>query len=187
MNNTPRLKKEYIEKVRPELQKEFKLKSIMEVPRMVKIVLNVGLGEAIGDKTVLENVGQELGLITGQKPVQTTAKGAISSFKIRRGDKIGLKVTLRGNMMWEFLDRLISITFPRTRDFHGVPATAFDGQGNYTVGIPEQTAFPEIDPTKISKIRSLELTIVMSGKDDKKSRALLDKFGFPFVRDGKKV
>jgi len=183
----PRLKKEYITRIREELKKENNLPNMMCTPVIKKIVINCGLGEALTDKTVLEDVSGELEKIAGQKPVITKSRGAISGFKIKKGDEIGIKVTLRGNRMWEFLDKLISVVFPRTKDFRGLPADSFDGAGNYTIGIREQTAFPEIDPGQIKKVRSLEITIVTNAKDDKLAKALLDKFGFPFVKDGEKI
>jgi large subunit ribosomal protein L5 len=183
----PRLKKEYKEKVQGELQKDLKLDNIHRVPKIEKIVVNTGLGEALDDRTVLENTEEELAKITGQKPVTTLSRGAISGFKIRKGDPIGMKVTLRGNRMWEFLDKLINVVFPRTKDFRGLPVSAFDGSGNYTIGIEEQTVFPEIDPNAISQNRGMEITIVIDSESDKHSEELLLKFGFPFVKDGEKV
>jgi len=187
MTVTPRLKEEYIKKYRDEIMKEMKLDNVMEVPRIRKIVVSVGIGDAVGDSTVIENVSDELSRITGQKPVPTTARGAISAFQIRRGDVIGLKVTLRGSIMWEFLDKIVNVALPRTRDFRGLSPEAFDGNGNYTLGIEEQTIFPEIDPNTVTKTRGLEVTIVTSTDNDVYARALLDKFGFPFRKDGEKV
>lgn len=184
MSNMPRLKKEYDDKIRKELLDELKLRNLMEVPRISKIVINAGVGEATGDKGVLETVEGELKQISGQKPIYTLAKRAISSFKIRRGDPIGMKVTLRGKRMWEFLDKLINVVFPRTKDFRGLPATAFDGSGNYTVGIKEQTVFPEIDPNSVTKLRGMEVTIQTTTDNNDYARALLDKFGFPFIKNG---
>ncbi len=187
MKEIPRLKKEYIEKYRDELKKELKLDNVMEVPRFEKIVVNVGLGEAVENKDAIEDMSRQIELITGQKPVVTLARKAVSGFKIRKGEEIGLVVTLRGNRMWHFIDRLINITLPRTKDFRGLPLNSFDGSGNYTIGIKEQTAFPEIDPSEVEKLRGLEVTIVTSTEDDKYAKALLDKFGFPLQKDGKKI
>lgn len=183
MKNKPRLKKEYDKKIREEIMKEQELDNIMEVPNLEKIVINTGLGEATSDSKVIEEFTQELALITGQKPVATVARGAVSGFKVRKGQEIGLKVTLRGVRMWEFLDKLINVVFPRTKDFRGVPAKSFDGAGNYTVGMEEHTAFPEVDPNKVTKMRGLEITLVTTTRDDKLAKAFLDKFGFPFRED----
>lgn len=187
MKTTPRLKEQYTTTIREELKKELNLSNRMQVPEVEKIVVNVGIGDALSDKGVLETVSKELALITGQRPVSTKARRAISTFKIRFGDVIGLKVTLRGRHMWEFLDRLISVVFPRTKDFRGLPVTGFDGSGNYTIGIEEQTVFPEIDPNTVTKLRGMEITIVTSTKNDAHARALLAKFDFPFIKDGEKV
>ena len=187
MKDTPRLKKEYIEKYKSELKKELKLSNIMEVPGFEKVVVNVGMGEAVENKDAIEDMSKQLELITGQKPIITKARKAIAGFKIRKGEDIGLFVTLRGDRMWQFLDRLINIAFPRTKDFRGLPVSAFDGSGNYSIGIKEQTSFPEIDPNEVSKLRSMQVTIVTSTDDDKHAKALLDKFGFPLQKDGKKV
>lgn len=187
MSTSPRLKEEYVKKFRGELKKELKLENTMEVPTFRKVVVNVGLGEATSDKGVIDTVSDELAQITGQMPVKTLSRRAISSFQIRKGDVIGLKVTLRGNRMWEFIDKLINVAIPRTKDFRGFSSKAFDGQGNYTLGIEEQTIFPEIDPNSIAKMRGLEITLVTSTPDDARAKALLDKFGFPFTKDGEKV
>jgi large subunit ribosomal protein L5 len=183
----PRLKKQYNEEFKDELMKELELENVHQIPRIKKIVVNIGLGEALDDRTILENVEQELRQITGQQPVVTLAKGAVSGFKIRKGDPIGMMVTLRGNRMWEFFDKLINVVFPRTKDFRGLPVSSFDSSGNYTIGIKEQTAFPEIDPNAVNKTRGMEVTLVIDSKIDKHSRAFLNKFGFPFVKDGEKV
>lgn len=187
MNETARLKKQYEEQYRKELMKELSLASIMEVPVFTKVVINVGLGEAVDDKGVFEQVSNDLMVIAGQKPIQTLSRGAISAFKIRKGDPIGLKVTLRGRRMWEFIDKLINVSLPRTKDFRGLSQKAFDGSGNYTLGIEEQTIFPEIDPNAIAKMRGMEVTIVTSTDSDASAKALLNKFGFPFIKDGEKV
>lgn len=183
----PRLKKEYVEKYRDELMKELKLDNVMEIPRLEKIVVNIGMGESIENKEIMADMSNQLGLITGQKPVVTKARKAIAGFKIRKGEEIGLCVTLRGDRMWQFFDRLISVTFPRTKDFRGLSPRSFDGSGNYSIGIKEQTSFPEIDPNEVTKLKSLEITIVTSTKNDDHARALLDKFDFPIKKDGKKV
>ncbi|MEA3357451.1 MAG: 50S ribosomal protein L5 [Patescibacteria group bacterium] len=184
MKNIPRLKKEYVEKYRKELLKELKLQSVMAAPDLKKIVINMGLGAAIEDKSVIEIATEELRMISGQKPVVTLAKKAISGFKIKKGDAIGLKVTLRGVRMWEFMDKLISIAFPRTKDFRGLSPDAFDGSGNYTIGITDQTVFPEIDPNTVDKLRGMEITIVTNADNDKDASELLNKFGFPFTKSG---
>jgi large subunit ribosomal protein L5 len=187
MKNMPRLKKEYEEKYKQELLKELKLSNIMEVPRFDKIVINVGMGEALENKEAMDDMAKQLALITGQKPIITKARKAISGFNIRKGEDIGLKVTIRGNRMWHFIDRLINVALPRTKDFRGLPANAFDGSGNYTIGIKEQTAFPEIDPNDVQKLRGLQITLVTSTDNDKYTKALLDKFGFPLQKNGKEV
>ncbi len=179
-----RLQKEYTTKYRKELQKEFNLKSVMSVPKLEKIVLNCGIGEAVSNSQALDDVVEILTLISGQKPVVTKAKKAVSTFKVRQGDKIGVMVTLRGKRMWDFFDKLINITLPRTKDFHGFSAKAFDGSGNYSFGIEDHIVFPEIDPNKVQKIRSLQITFVISGKNDEYSKAFLNKFGFPFSKHG---
>jgi large subunit ribosomal protein L5 len=183
----PRLKREYFEKIQKALMKELKLDNVHQVPALKKIVVNIGLGEALDDKGVLEHVEEQLKQITGQKPVVTLAKGAVSGFKIRKGDPIGMKVTLRGERMWDFFDKLVNVVLPRTKDFRGLPVSAFDGGGNYTVGLDEQTAFPEIDPNKVDRARGLEMTIVIESENDEHSKEFLSKFNFPFVKDGKKV
>lgn len=187
MTNTPRLKEQYNKTIKGELLKELGLDNILMVPGFEKIVINIGLGDALKEKGVLETVEKELKQISGQKPVATLAKKAIAGFQIRKDDSIGMKVTLRGNRMWEFIDKLISIVFPRTKDFRGLSGLSFDGSGNYTVGITEQTVFPEINPNDVTKFRGMEITIVMNAECDDHAKALLDKFGFPFAKDGKKV
>jgi len=187
MTSTPRLKEQYNKTVRKELLEELSLGNLFRVPRLEKVVINIGLGEALSDKGVWEIVEKEFKQISGQKPVQTLAKRAIAGFNIRKDDPIGMKVTLRGNRMWEFLDKLISVVFPRTKDFRGLPVSAFDNSGNYTIGITEQTVFSEINPNDVVKFRGMEVTIVTSAENKDHSKALLDKFGFPFAEDGKKV
>lgn len=187
MKDSPRLKKEYNDKIKKELFKELKVDNSSEVPSFEKVVVNIGVGEVVNDKGAMEQASGDLEKITGQKPIQTLARGAISSFKIRKGDPIGLKVTLRGNRMWEFIDKLINVSLPRTRDFRGLSPRAFDGSGNYTLGIEEQTIFPEIDPNETPKLRGMEITIVTTTPNDEWAKALLNKFGFPFIKDGEKV
>ncbi len=175
-----RLEHYYKETVAPQLQQQFSYKSAMEVPRITKITLNMGVGEASQDKKVIEGALEDLSLIAGQKPIVTVAKKAIAGFKIREGMTIGCKVTLRRARMYEFLDRLINFSIPRIRDFRGLSPKAFDGQGNYNMGIAEQIAFPEIDYDKIDKLRGLNISITTSARTDEEGRALLSAFQFPF-------
>ncbi|WP_026959570.1 MULTISPECIES: 50S ribosomal protein L5 [Aliagarivorans] len=170
----------YKETVTPELAKEFGYKSIMQVPRIEKITLNMGVGEAINDKKVLEHAIADLTAISGQKPLTTKARKSVAGFKIREGYPIGCKVTLRGERMWEFLERLISIAIPRVRDFRGLSAKSFDGRGNYSMGVREQIIFPEIDYDKVDKVRGLDITITTTAQTDEEGRALLAAFNFPF-------
>ena len=170
----------YKETVVAELAKQFGYKSVMQVPRIEKITLNMGLGEAIADKKVLENAQADMAAIAGQKPIVTVARKSVAGFKIREGYPIVCKVTLRGERMWEFLERLISITIPRIRDFRGLPAHSWDGRGNYTFGLSDQTVFPEINPDKVDNPRGMDITIVTTATTDAEGRALLDAFGFPF-------
>ncbi|CAG8998903.1 MAG: 50S ribosomal protein L5 [Candidatus Celerinatantimonas neptuna] len=170
----------YKESVVPELREEYGYKSIMQVPRIEKITLNMGVGEALNDKKLLENAVADLAAISGQKPLVTKARKSVAGFKIREGYPIGCKVTLRGERMWEFLERLISIAMPRIRDFRGVSAKSFDGRGNYSMGVREQIIFPEIDYDKVDKIRGLDVTITTSANTDEEGRALLAAFNFPF-------
>ncbi len=179
-----RLYKEYTKKYKGELQKDLKLSSSMAVPRLEKIIVNCGVGEAASNAQALEDTIEILSLITGQKPVPTKAKKAIAAFKIRQGDTIGAMVTLRGGRMWDFFDKLVNLVLPRTKDFHGLSPKAFDGSGNYSFGIEDHIVFLEIDPNKVQKIRSLQVTLVISGDNDEHSRAFLDKFGFPFSKHG---
>lgn len=180
----PRLKKEYYTKIQKELQKELQYASIMEVPKLQKIVVNCGLGEALTNSVAIDEMKEVFEKITGQKPVVTKAKKAVSNFKIRKGYEIGMASTLRGDMMWYFFDKLINVVFPRVKDFRGLKLEAFDGNGNYSIGIKEHTVFPEIDSSKLQKVRSLQVTLVIKSKSDSASKALLDKFGFPFTKDG---
>jgi len=172
----------YKESVVPQLAKEFGYKSVMQVPRIEKITLNMGLGEALTDKKVIENATNDMQLIAGQKPVVTKARKSVAGFKIREGYPIGCKVTLRGDRMWEFFERLVSIAIPRIRDFRGLNPKSFDGRGNYSMGVKEQIIFPEIDYDKIDKIRGLDITITTSAKDNEEGHALLSAFNFPFKK-----
>ena len=178
-----RLKEEYNKIIKKELLKEGNFGNIMAVPTLEKIVLNVGAGEAVKDSNALEDIKEILAKISGQKPVVNKARKAISAFKIREGMEIGVSVTLRGDRMWEFFDKLVNIVFPRVKDFRGLDVSSFDGSGNYSIGMEDYTVFPEIDPNNTSKIRSLEITIVTTAKNDKDGKMLLDKFGFPFKKD----
>jgi large subunit ribosomal protein L5 len=178
----PALKKKYNEEIVPELMKKFGYSSMMQTPRLNKIILNQGVGQAIADKKLIDVAQEELSLISGQKAVQTVSKKDISNFKLRRGMPIGVKVTLRRDRMYEFLERLINVALPRIRDFNGVTAK-FDGRGNYTMGISEQIIFPEIDIDKISKIMGMEITFVTSAPTDEEGHALLKEFGIPFKNE----
>jgi len=164
------------------LREELKIKNIMAVPTLEKIVLNSGLGEAKVDKTIIDDMVRDMAMIAGQKPVITMTKKAISNFKIRENMPIGVKVTLRGDMMWHFIDRLISIVLPRIKDFRGIPLKAFDGRGNYAVGIKEHTVFPEVDPTKVTKLRGLQVIICTTARNDEAALLLLQKLGMPFQK-----
>jgi large subunit ribosomal protein L5 len=171
----------YATEVAPGLMKEFKYKSSMQVPRLVKISVNQGLGSAVGDKKIVENAVTEMTVITGQKAVPTVSKKDISNFKLRKGMPIGARVTLRGDRMYEFLDRLIAVSLPRTRDFRGVAPKGFDGHGNFTFGVKEQIIFPEIDIDKTPRIQGMDITFVTTAKTDAEAKALLTAFGFPFA------
>jgi large subunit ribosomal protein L5 len=175
-----RLLNQYREKVVPELIQKFGYKSVMEVPRIAKITLNMGVGEAVNDKKNIEMAVADLTKIAGQKPVVTKSRKAIANFKIRENLAIGTMVTLRGERMYEFLDRLITVAFPRVRDFRGVPGRAFDGRGNYNIGIKEQIIFPEVEYDKIDKLRGLNISITTTAKTDDEAKALLSAFRFPF-------
>ncbi|MBS0510258.1 MAG: 50S ribosomal protein L5 [Proteobacteria bacterium] len=175
-----RLQQIYKDTVAPELQKRFGYKSVMEVPRITKITLNMGVGEAVGDKKVLENALGDMTKIAGQKPVTTKARKSIAGFKIREGYPIGCMVTLRGPRMFEFLDRLVTIALPRVRDFRGIGAKGFDGRGNYNLGVKEQIIFPEIEYDKIDALRGMNISITTTAKTDEEARALLGAFKFPF-------
>jgi len=176
------MKDKYINTVVPELMKAFNYTSVMEVPKIDKIVINMGIGDAVFNPKVLDDAVEELSLITGQKPVITKAKKSISNFKLREGMSIGVKVTLRGERMYYFLDRLISIALPRVRDFRGISANAFDGRGNYTVGVKEQIIFPEISLDKVKKVRGMDIVVVTTANTDQEGRALLTHLGMPFKK-----
>jgi len=182
MANLPRLKIKYNETIKGELATELGIKNAMAIPKLTKIVVNSGLGEAKSEKGVIEEMARDFAVITGQKPVVTMTKKAISNFKIKENMPIGLKVTLRGDMMWYFIDRLISITLPRIKDFRGLPTRAFDGRGNYAIGIKEHTVFPEVDPTKVTKIRGLQVIICTNTGNDDQAALLLKKLGVPFQK-----
>ena len=180
----PRLLQRYREEIAPALMEEFRYKNVMQVPKLEKIVLNIGVGEAVQNARAIDAAVGDLAQITGQKPVVTRAKKSIAAFKLRQGMPIGAMVTLRGPRMYEFLDRLTQITLPRIRDFRGVNPNAFDGRGNYTLGLREQLAFPEIDYDKIDKTRGLEMSFVTTAKTDEEGRRLLAHLGMPFARSG---
>jgi len=177
-----RLQKVYRDSIVPELQKNLGLKNVMEVPRITKITVNMGVGEAVADKKIMDNAVGDLAKITGQKPLVTRARKSIASFKVRDNLAIGCKVTLRGARMYEFLDRLVNIAMPRIRDFRGVSARSFDGRGNYNFGVREQIIFPEIAYDQIDALRGMDITITTTARDDKSGRALLEAFNFPFRR-----
>lgn len=178
----PRLKEKYFKEIVPALMKKFGYKNVHQVPRLVKITLNMGLGEATQNPNLIKSAVEELALITGQKPVVTRARKSIAGFKVRKGNQIGVMVTLRGDRAYELLDRLISLALPRVRDFKGVSPKAFDGRGNYTLGIREQIIFPEIDYDKVEKIKGMNITIVTSARTDEEAYGLLEGFGMPFRR-----
>lgn len=177
-----RLNKRYTEEVVPSLMKKFNYKSVMEVPAVEKIVINMGIGEAIANPKLLDEAVAELAQITGQQPVITRAKKSIANFKLREGMPIGCKVTLRKEKMYDFLDKLMNISLPRVRDFRGVSATSFDGRGNYTLGVKEQLIFPEINYDKVNKVRGMDVVIVTSAKTNKEAKALLEELGMPFKK-----
>lgn len=178
----PRLKERYLEEIVPALRKEFGYSNIMQAPAVHKIVINIGMGEAIQNQKAMENAVRDLSDITGQRPVVTKAKRSVASFKLREGMPIGCTVTLRGNRMYDFLDKLVSVALPRLRDFQGVSRDSFDGRGNYTLGIREQLVFPEINYDKIDKVRGMEITIVTTAHTDAEGRRLLELMGMPFKR-----
>jgi large subunit ribosomal protein L5 len=180
----PRLKARYRDELRDQLQTELGLANVMEVPRLEKVVINMGVGEAVNQSKLIDGALTDMQIIAGQRPIVTRAKKSIANFKLREGNPIGVKVTLRGDRMWEFLDRLISLAIPRIRDFRGLPANSFDGRGNYTFGVTEQLIFPEIDYDQVDKTRGMDITIVTTARTNDEGRALLASFGFPFKRDG---
>jgi large subunit ribosomal protein L5 len=182
--SVPRLKAKYDAEIRAALKEQLGLVNIMQVPRLEKIVVNMGVGDAVGQPSLLEGAVKDLTTIAGQKPVVTKARKSIANFKLREGNAIGTKVTLRGARMWEFLDRLISLAIPRIRDFRGLNPNAFDGRGNYTFGVTEQLIFPEVDYDSIDAPRGMDITIVTTAKTNAEGKALLDAFGFPFKREG---
>ncbi|CAI87855.1 MULTISPECIES: 50S ribosomal protein L5 [Pseudoalteromonas] len=172
----------YKDKVVAELQEKFGFSSVMQVPLIEKITLNMGVGEALADKKILDNAVADLAAISGQKPLITKARKSVAGFKVREGYPIGCKVTLRGERMWDFFERLVSIAIPRIRDFRGVSAKSFDGRGNYSMGVREQIIFPEIDYDKVDRVRGMDITITTSAKSDEEGRALLEAFNFPFKK-----
>ena len=177
-----RLKERYAKEIAPRVQQEFGIKNRMAVPKLEKIVVNIGVGEAITNIKILDSAVEELATISGQRPVVRRAKKSIASFKLRTGQPIGTSVTIRGEKMYEFLDRLINIALPRVRDFRGVPTKSFDGRGNYTLGIRDHTIFPEIDLTKVDKSKGMNITIVTTAGNDEQARFLLKEFGMPFAK-----
>ena len=183
MSYTPRLKKEYNERIVTTLKEAFSYKSVMQVPKLEKIILSRGVGAAVADKKLVDQAVEELSLITGQKAVATLSKKDVASFKLRKGMPIGAKVTLRGERMYEFLDRLVTTALPRVRDFRGVKATGFDGRGNYTLGITEQIIFPEIDIDKVNRISGMDITFVTSAPTDQEAKSLLTELGIPFKKN----
>ncbi|MFP5576735.1 MAG: 50S ribosomal protein L5 [Acidimicrobiia bacterium] len=179
----PRFKARYDETIRAQLQKTLELPNVMMVPTVDKIVVNMGVGDAVSQASLLEGAQRDLAQITGQKPIVTRARKSIAAFKLREGNPIGAKVTLRGDRKWEFFDRLISVAIPRIRDFRGLNPNSFDGNGNYTFGVTEQLIFPEIDYDAVDTIRGMDITIVTTARTDAEGKALLDAFGFPFRKD----
>ena len=179
----PRLKQRYRDEVAPALMQEFAYANVMEVPSLTKVVLNIGLGEALQNANALDAVAQDFGTITGQKTVITRAKRSIANFKIREGNPIGLMVTVRGNRMWEFMDRLINATLPRIRDFRGVSSKAFDGRGSFSLGVREQLIFPEIEYDKVDRVRGFQINIITTARNDEQGKRLLELLGMPFSRE----
>ncbi len=180
----PRLRTRFENELKPALKTELELANVMEVPRLSKIVVNMGVGRATQQRSLLDGAVKDLTIITGQKPSVRKAKKSIATFKLREGNEIGAMVTMRGNRMWEFYDRLVSLAIPRIRDFRGMPANQFDGHGNYTFGLTEQLVFPEIDYDQIDTVRGMNITVVTTARNDNEGRALLRALGFPFRRDG---
>jgi len=187
MNDQPRLRKKYSEEIIPALTEQFGYKTVMQVPRVLKIALNQGISGALTDKKMIETGINEMTAITGQKAVPTISKRDVSNFKLRKGNAIGVRVTLRGKKMYEFLDRLVAVSLPRVRDFNGISDKGFDGRGNYSFGITEQLIFPEIDIDKVSKINGMDITIVTSAETDAEAYALLKEFGLPFMKTNKEA
>ena len=183
MSYVPRLKQEYKDRIVNSLKEEFGYKSVMQVPKLEKIVLSRGVGQAVADKKLIDQALEELSTITGQKAISTLSKKDVASFKLRKGMPIGAKVTLRGERMYEFLDRLVTAALPRVRDFRGVKATGFDGRGNYNLGVTEQIIFPEIDIDKVNKISGMDITFVTSAPTDKEAKSLLQELGLPFQKN----
>jgi large subunit ribosomal protein L5 len=181
-NYVPRLKKSYQDNIKEEIRKEFSYTSPMQIPRLEKIVISTGVGESVQNKKFLDAAVEEISLIAGQRAVRTKARKSISNFKIRAGMEIGAKVTLRGNRMYEFLDRFVNVALPRVKDFRGINPKAFDGKGNYSIGITEQIIFPEIDYDKIERISGLNVVIVTTAENDEEAKSLLSKFGMPFQK-----
>lgn len=180
---TARLRETYRQDVVPALMKEFGYRNVMEVPRLEKIVVNIGMGEALQNPKALDSAASDVAAITGQKPIITRAKRSIANFKVRQGNRIGLMVTVRGDRMWELMDRMVNAALPRIRDFRGVPSKGFDGRGNYSMGVREQLIFPEIEYDKIDRIRGLQVTLVTSARNDEEGRRLLQLLGVPFSRN----
>lgn len=182
MSYTPRLKEKYRNEIKQTLQERFNYKSVMSVPKLEKIVLSQGMGEAVADKKLIDSAAADLSRIAGQKAITTISKKDISNFKLRKGMPIGTKVTLRGDRMYDFLDRLLAVALPRTRDFRGINPKGFDGRGNFNLGIKEHIIFPEIDIDKVNRILGMDITFVTSAASDEEAKALLDAFGFPFIK-----
>jgi large subunit ribosomal protein L5 len=182
MSYSPRLKDQYRTEIIPALTEKFGYKTVMRVPRLQKIIISQGLGDAVADKKIIDNAIADVSRIAGQKAIATISKKDVSNFKLRKGMPIGTKVTLRGDRMYDFLDRFISIALPRTRDFRGINAKGFDGRGNFNLGVKEHIIFPEIDIDKVSRIMGMDITFVTSADSDEEGRALLDAFGFPFIK-----
>ena len=180
----PRMQEKYINEAVPKIQEKFKLKNKLAVPKIEKIVINMGVGKAISDMKALDTAVNDLGIITGQKPIITRARKSIANFKLREGRAIGVKVTLRGEKMWSFFDRLVNVALPRVRDFRGISPNSFDGRGNYTLGLREQLVFPEIDYDKIDKLRGMEITIVTTANTDEEGFQLFGMLGMPFRKEG---
>lgn len=183
MGNTPRLKEEYIERVSKSLSEEFGYKNVMMIPKLEKIVISKGVGAAVADKKLIDYALEELSAISGQKAISTISKKDVATFKLRKGMPIGAKVTLRGDKMYEFLDRLVTVSLPRVRDFNGIKANGFDGRGNYNLGITEQIIFPEINIDKVNKIGGMDITFVTSANTDKEAKSLLRELGLPFKKN----